>query len=223
MNKHTQQTPHPAITRLIEGNRRFTSGLRSVEPMMAHLKTAQLAANGQKPFAVILTCSDSRSPVEMIFDQGLGDLFVVRVAGNVVAPSLLASIEFAVANFGSSAIVVLGHTLCGAVNATIQHAIDSSQPLPSPHLEELVGRIRPAVETAERDHPIGHPGFLQHATLANIERSRALILEQSRIVRELVAQGKLTVTGALLDIASGRVNFLGENAETIEGVAHVSA
>ncbi len=217
---------HPAIRRLIEGNRRFTSGLRSVEPMMAHLRMAELAANGQKPFAVVLTCSDSRSPVELIFDQGLGDLFVVRVAGNVVAPSLLASIEFAVANFGSSAIVVLGHTLCGAVNATIKHSIDPSQPLPSPHLEELVGRIRPAIESAEREHPISHPGFLHHATLENIDRSARLILEQSRIVRELVAQGKLTVVGALLDIASGRVDFLQDAHNQIQNrkeTAHVSA
>jgi len=207
-NTPSDHKNHPAILRLIEGNRRFTSGLRSVDSMMAHIKMAELAGNGQKPFAVVLTCSDSRSPAELIFDQGLGDLFVVRVAGNVVAPSLLASIEFAVANFGSSAIVVLGHTLCGAVSATIKHTIDSSQPLPSSHLEELVGRIRPAIEATERKHPISHPGFLQHATLENIDRSTRLILEQSEIVRELVSQGKLIVVGALLDIASGRVDFL---------------
>jgi len=116
---HRPQTPGSALEVLLEGNKRFTSGTRSIEPMLSHLKMPSLAANGQKPFAVALTCSDSRSPAEMIFDQGVGDLFVVRVAGNVIAPSLLASVEFAVANFGSPLIVVLGHTLCGAVKATI--------------------------------------------------------------------------------------------------------
>jgi carbonic anhydrase len=205
---NNEVTPQLAIERLKEGNNRFTSGLRSVEHMLGHLKMADLAENGQKPFAVILTCSDSRSPVELIFDQGLGELFVVRVAGNVVAPSLLASIEFAVANFGSATVVVLGHTLCGAVKATMQHTLNSSDPLPSPHLEELVGRIRPAVKAAERDFQINHPEFLNHATLSNIRRSKELILEQSKIVRDLVESKKLTVVGALLDISTGKVRFL---------------
>jgi carbonic anhydrase len=197
-----------AIQRLIEGNNRFTSGLRSVEPLLAHLKMAELAAKGQKPFAIILTCSDSRSPVEMIFDQGLGDLFVVRVAGNVVAPSLLASMEFAVANFGSSAIVVLGHTLCGAVNATIAHTHDPSKPLPSPHLEELVSRIRPAVEATDQKLDKNSKDFTHHATIANIHRSQNLIMEQSKIIRDAVEKGDLVVTGALLDISTGKVDFV---------------
>lgn len=214
MNIPTPTTPRQAIERLIEGNRRFTSGIRSVETMLGHAKMADLAAKGQRPFAVVLTCSDSRSPVEMIFDQGLGDLFVVRVAGNVVAPSLLASMEFAVANFGSQTILVLGHTLCGAVNATVKHTLDPSSPLPSPHLEELVGRIRPAVEATERGKhgkdPTS-PEFLHHATLANIQRSKGLILEQSRIIRELVEKGKLSVEGAILDISNGKVDFHVQN------------
>jgi len=201
--------PAQAIERLQEGNLRFTSGLRSVEPMMAHLKMAELAAKGQKPFAIVLTCSDSRSPVEMIFDQGLGDLFVVRVAGNVVAPSLLASMEFAVANFGSSAIVVLGHSLCGAVKATIGHCQTPTTPLPSPHLEELVGRIRPAVEFTQRERELNSSDdFLHHATVANINRSKGLILEQSGIIRSQYEAGNLAIEGALLDIASGKVKFL---------------
>lgn len=200
--------PKKAIERLIEGNGRFVSGVRSVEPMLAHLKMSDLAKKGQRPFAVILTCSDSRSPVELIFDQGIGDLFVVRVAGNVVAPSLLASIEFAVSNFGSSAIVVLGHTLCGAVNATCAHAKDPTNPLPSPHLEELVGRIRPAVETTLREVDLNHPNFAHLATLQNVRRSMGLIEEQSQIVRKLIAQGKVTLEGAILDISNGVVKFL---------------
>lgn len=200
--------PKKAIEKLMEGNTRFTTGVRAVEPMLAHLRMFDLAANGQKPFAVILTCSDSRSPVEMIFDQGVGDLFVVRVAGNVVAPSLLASIEFAVANFGSSTILVLGHTLCGAVKATCAHAQDPSNPLPSPHLEELVGRIRPAVEAAQREMPADHPEFAYCATLQNIRRSMGLIVEQSQIVRNLMAKGAVSVEGAILDISTGKVKLI---------------
>lgn len=199
--------PKSALQRLIEGNQRFTSGVRAVEPMLAHLKMSDLAAKGQSPFAVVLTCSDSRSPAELIFDQGVGDLFVVRVAGNVVAPSLLASIEFAVANFGSAVIVVLGHTLCGAVKAACSHHQNPSERLPSPHLEELVGRIRPAVEVAASRVSSGDPEFMKESTLQNIDRSVNLIQEQSRIVRTLVEQGKLTVHGALLDLSTGRVSF----------------
>ena len=143
-------TPTQAIQRLQEGNNRFTSGLKSVDSLLAYSKMAELAEKGQTPFAIVLTCSDSRSPVEMIFDEGLGDLFVVRVAGNVVAPSLLASMEFAVANFHSSVIVVLGHTKCGAVDACLKHVQNPTEELPSPHLEELIGRIRPAVERTMR-------------------------------------------------------------------------
>ena len=200
-----------AIQRLIDGNLRFVNGVRSVDTLLAHTKMAELATKGQNPFAVVLTCSDSRSPAEIIFDQGLGDLFVVRVAGNVVAPSLLASIEFAVSNLGSSAIVVLGHSLCGAIQATIQHLHGPGSELPSPHLEELIGRIRPAVKAAEKGHNPQADDFVHHATLANIERSRRLILEQSKIIRDYHDQGKVSIEGALLDIATGKVAFLGDS------------
>jgi len=140
-------SPRDALELLEEGNRRFVTGVRSVEPLLSHLKLQELAENGQRPFAVVLTCSDSRSPAELVFDQGLGDLFVVRVAGNVVAPSLLASIEFAVSNFGSPIVLVLGHTQCGAITASIQHKKEPHVPLPSVHLEELVGRIMPAINS----------------------------------------------------------------------------
>lgn len=201
-------SPFQAIERLKEGNLRFTSGVRAVEPLLSHLRMRELAEKGQKPFAIVLTCSDSRSPVEMIFDQGLGDLFVVRVAGNVVAPSLLASIEFAAANFGSSAVVVLGHTLCGAVNATISHVRDSSKPLPSPHLEELVARIRPAVDRTSQGCKIDDPNFLNLSTRENVFRSMRLIQEQSLIIRTLISSGSLSLHGAILDIATGKVEFI---------------
>lgn len=200
--------PKKAIERLKEGNTRFVNGLRSVEPLLAHKKMPDLAEKGQKPFAIILTCSDSRSPAEMIFDQGVGDLFVVRVAGNVVAPSLLASIEFAIANFGSSCVLVLGHTSCGAIKATCSHVQDPSRGLPSPHLEELVGRIRPAVEATALEINIGNVDFEHRATLQNIRRSMRLIEEQSQIVRNAVEKGVVSVQGAILNIANGAVNFL---------------
>ncbi len=200
-------TPRTALDLLKKGNQRFTTGMRSVEPLLSHLKMKELAVNGQKPFAIVLTCSDSRSPAEMIFDQGLGDLFVVRVAGNVVAPSLLASIEFAAANFGSCIVVVLGHTLCGAVNATVKHAQQPTKALPSAHLEELVGRIRPAVDRTQGHCSLDAHDFIHRATIENVHHSRRLILQQSSIVRNLQEAGKLEVVGALLDISTGQVEF----------------
>lgn len=198
-----------SLERLKAGNARFASGTMSVESLLSQKKMAELAKNGQKPFAIVLTCSDSRSPVEMVFDQGLGDLFVVRVAGNVVAPSLLASIEFAAANFGSSIILVMGHSQCGAVNATLQHVKKPDQVLPSANLEELVGRIRPAVvRSLSKNAGLSDSEQVEKAAVENVKRSMDLILEQSAIVRGLVEKGEISVAGAVLDISSGKVNFL---------------
>lgn len=198
-----------ALKRLMEGNERFVNGIRSVEPMFSHKKMAELSENGQKPFVIVLTCSDSRSPVEMIFDQGIGEVFVVRVAGNVVAPSLLASMEFAAANFGSALLLVMGHTKCGAVNATLQHCKNPSDVLPSVHLEELVSRIRPAVEkTATKFGYIQDSQMLELCSVENVKRSMSVILDQSAIIRNLVQDGKLAVEGAVLDISTGKVNLL---------------
>ena len=203
-------TPQQALDRLIEGNQRFTSGLRAVEAMHGHLKLPELAEKGQKPFAIVLTCSDSRSPAETIFDQGLGELFVVRVAGNIVAPSLLASIEFAAANFGSSLILVMGHTRCGAVNAAVKHSLNPSHELPSVHLEELIAAIRPAVDITQ--DKLGDSAtdsqLIESSTVENVRRSQRIIIEQSAIVRDLVSKGKLAVAGSVLDIHTGQVNFL---------------
>lgn len=202
-------TPRKALERLMEGNQRFVTGVRSVEPLFSHMKMAQLAEKGQKPFAIVLTCSDSRSPAEMIFDQGLGDLFVVRVAGNIIAPSLLASIEFAAANFGSSLILIMGHTKCGAVQATLEHTREPARELPSVHLENLVSSIRPAVErTLKHAQDLSEAAILERSTEENVRRSQNLILEQSAIVRGLIHQGKLSLQGAVLDIHTGLVRWL---------------
>ncbi len=204
----TQPTPSEALERLKEGNKRFTSGVKSVESLLAYSKMAELAEKGQTPFAIILTCSDSRSPVELIFDEGLGDLFVVRVAGNVVAPSLIASMEFAVANFHSAVVVVLGHTKCGAVDACVKHVENPGQELPSVHLEELVGRIRPAVEKTLARVKTNHKEKVESSIIENIFRSRTLLLDQSKIIRDAVASKKLLVEPAVLDIQTGIVKFL---------------
>lgn len=198
-------TPAESLKKLADGNERFVSGLRSIEPMMSHLRLEELAKNGQKPHAIILTCSDSRSPAEMLFDAGIGELFVVRVAGNVVAPSLLASIEFAAANFGCSLIVVLGHTLCGAIKATVEHSLNPSVKLPSSHLEELIGRIKPAVSKCSANHT--GPQLITAATHENIRQSCDQIIEQSKIIRSLVQDGEIAVVGGLLDISNGQVEF----------------
>lgn len=199
-------TPAKAKARLVEGNKRFTSGER-LEPQLSHLKLAELAKKGQKPFAIVLTCSDSRSPAELIFDQGLGDLFVVRVAGNVVAASLLASIEFAASNFESAVIVVLGHTQCGAVHMSLQHYQNPTIPLPSSHLEELEGRIRPAVEILDLEEDFEIAAVLDLAVKENVLRSMRLIKEQSTIIRDLLSKKKISIEGAILDVLTGKVQF----------------
>ncbi len=202
-------SPEQALQTLKEGNQRFTNGTRAVESMLSHLKMADLADRGQKPFAIVLTCSDSRSPVEMIFDQGLGDVFVVRVAGNVIAPSLLASIEFAAANFGSPLILVMGHTQCGAVNGTYKHVKNPGDALPSIHLEELISRIRPAVErTMAISKETNESNLVELCSIENVKRSMAIITEQSAIVRNLLDQKKVMLVGSVLNIKSGKVDFL---------------
>ncbi|MGE4233489.1 MAG: carbonic anhydrase [Bacteriovoracia bacterium] len=209
MSLKNNVTSKEALERLKEGNRRFISGLRSVNPLISHLKMPDLARKGQTPFAIVLTCSDSRSPAELIFDEGLGELFVVRVAGNVVAPSLLASMEFAAVNFGSAVILVLGHSQCGAVKATIDHIKNPNNELPSSNLEELVGRIRPAVQRVFKEtNNSSEKDFSERCEVENVRRSMSLIIEQSQILRNLVHDNKLSVHGALLDLESGKVNFL---------------
>jgi carbonic anhydrase len=200
-----------SIKRLQDGNARFVSGTRCVDAMQSHSRMAQLAEHGQKPFAIVLTCSDSRSPVEMIFDQGLGDVFVVRVAGNFVAPSLLASIEFAASSFGSSVVVVMGHTRCGAVNFAVEQTLNPKRPLPSPNFHELLGRIQPSVEKVlSKDKSLSKEELVEQSGRENVERNVFLIHEQSEIIQKLVAQRQIAVVGALLDIQSGRVEFLNE-------------
>lgn len=199
-------TAAEAIARLREGNERFEKGkLTRIQVTDPEARNKLIAE--QSPFAVILGCSDSRAPAEVIFDQGLGDLFVIRVAGNVVSPSQIASVEFAVEQFGTPLVVVMGHTRCGAVSATVQ---ELSRPVAerSATLHAIVDRIRPAVEVL-MDTPLAdNPDELAlHAIRANIRLATDHLRHGSRALEWHIQQEKLLVVGAEYSIESGRVDF----------------
>src|SRR3954463_2188320 len=138
-------TPGEALERLVAGNKRFVANVRGADAVLSQVRRAELA-HDQRPIAVVLGCSDSRVPAEIVFDQGLGDLFVIRVAGNIVAPSQLGSVEFAVARFGVPLVVVMGHARCGAVDATLEQLLTQAAP-PVESIMSIVNRIRPAVQS----------------------------------------------------------------------------
>jgi len=195
-------TPQEALLRLVEGNRRFreatgTASSRAWDP--------RRGTEAQSPFAIVLGCSDSRTPVEILFDQGLGDLFVVRVAGNIVAPSLVGSIEFAASQFGTRLVVVMGHTRCGAVTATV-HAIRSGLGPESKNIRSITDRIAPHVESLVRT---ADPNtLLREAVLANVRASVAHLRHGSPLLEELVTAGRVAVVGALYELETGTVEFL---------------
>lgn len=199
-------TPADALNRLREGNARFTSDTRSIATLVSQLNRREHAA-GQRPFATILTCSDSRVPAEMIFDQGVGDLFMVRVAGNVVAPSLVGSVEFASATFGTRLVVVMGHSACGAVKATLDVLRGHSE-IPSENIRDIVDRIRPAAESVlESDPQRNDAEVLAAAIRANVRSSADHLRHGSRVLEEMVRSGRVVVVGAEYDLASGHVDF----------------
>lgn len=192
-----------AIERLREGNLRFASDNISAGRSITSAKRAELV-DGQNPFAVVLACSDSRVPVELVFDQGLGDLFVIRVAGNVVAPSQVGSVEYAVSQLDTKLVVVLGHNNCGAVEATLNE-LRREQAHRSPNLRAIVDRIRPAVEPLlEQDESLP----LDQAVVANVRRSVERLHHGSTILEELVDSGELSIIGAEYSMESGLVTFL---------------
>jgi carbonic anhydrase len=195
-----------ALERLKEGNRRFAAGLRSLEALASHTRRADLLG-GQQPFAIVLGCSDSRVPAEIVFDQGLGDLFVIRVAGNVVAPSQVGSVEFAATRFGTPLVVVLGHSQCGAVAATLE---ELRQPAGtrSRNLRSIVSRIRPSVETLLATDLRHDPDELtRQAVRANVRASVDHLRHGSEILEELVAGGGLRILGAEYSLETGLVEF----------------
>jgi carbonic anhydrase len=187
-----------ALERLRDGNRRFVTGTSAIGNALSEARRAELVG-GQSPFAVVLACSDSRVPVELVFDQGLGDLFVIRVAGNVVAPSQVGSVEFAAAQLGTKLVVVMGHSNCGAVDATLKE-LAQEQSTRSPNLRSIVDRIRPALETL--DNP-----SLHDAVVANVRNSANRLRHGSQILEDLIDSDELTVIGAEYSIESGVVDF----------------
>ncbi len=195
-----------ALERLRAGNRRFVSGLRGGEALTSQTRRYQLTM-GQEPFAVILGCSDSRVPAEIVFDQGLGDLFVIRVAGNVVAPSQVASVEFAATRFGTRLVVVLGHSQCGAVLATLEELQQTTENR-SRSLTAIVDRVRPSVEAllaTELRHD--SDGLVRHAVRANIRTSANHLRHGSEVLEQLIERNGLVVVGAEYSLETGLVDF----------------
>ncbi len=197
-----------ALERLVKGNERFTSGLRSVDAVVSTLKLAELAEKGQKPFAIILTCSDSRVPAEILFDQGAGSLFVIRVAGDIVAPSLLASIEFAALNFNTPLCLVMGHTDCGAIKAALHQHEHAEAPL-SPSLTSLMKHFQPAVRSAfaEATPRTDPKELIRDATVRNVTNTIEEIQKDSSTLRKLIQSGQFMLVGGVCDIATGRVEY----------------
>jgi len=197
-----------ALDRLRDGNGRFVSERQRKRRPGSSRRTELV--EGQAPFAIILGCSDSRVPAEIVFDQGLGDLFVIRVAGNVVAPSQIGSVEFAAERFGTRLVVVLGHSMCGAVLATLEE-LDRPTEMRSPNLRSIVDRIRPAVEGLLE---VGLGGdwdaLLHHAVRANIRASVDHLRHGSAILERLIEREGLLVVGAEYSLESGVVDFLGD-------------
>lgn len=207
--RHPVRAPE-ALEKLREGNARFVAGVRSVEALASQARRADLVA-GQSPFAIVLSCSDSRVPAEIVFDQGLGDLFVVRVAGNVVAPSLVGSVEFAASTFGTELVVVMGHTKCGAISATLE-ALEKGGAHPSPNVRDIVERITPAV--AELVRPgVRREDVMGAAIRANVRATANGLRHGSAVLERRIREGRLAVVGAEYDLATGAVDFFDGSAD----------
>jgi len=195
-----------ALERLREGNRRFAAGARSSDALTSQTRRSELAA-GQEPFAIILGCSDSRVPAEIVFDQGLGDLFVIRVAGNIVASSQVGSVEFAAERFHTPLVVVLGHSRCGAVLATLEE-LARPRENQSRNLRSIVDRVRPSVEpllaTELRHDP---EALVRQAVLANVRVSANHLRHGSEILEQLIQRNGLLVVGAEYSLETGLVDF----------------
>lgn len=200
MRKHSKEflenlTPFQAYELLQEGNKRFINNLNRDHD---HLELINQTREGQYPFAVILSCMDSRTSTELIFDQGLGDLFSIRVAGNIVNNDILASIEYAIKYVGSKVLVVLGHTECGAIKSAKQGVTDG-------HITNLLKRIQPSISKAllkDEDHL-----FSDNVAYANVENSLEEILNQSEIVKDMFKKGQIGLVGGVYNIDNGKVDF----------------
>lgn len=207
------ETPDHVLTLLKAGNDRFNEG-KSVHPNLSLVRREDTAANGQHPLATFLSCSDSRVPVEAIFDQGVGDVFIVRDAGNVAGLDEIGSIEYGVEHLGTPLLVVLGHSKCGAVTAAATHAAVGGS------IPKILEHILPAIEATCQAHPgFESKALIPEAITANVWQSIAELLEKSEIAREFVHEGKLKIIGAVYDIQSGRVRWLGPHPKEKELLA----
>jgi carbonic anhydrase len=194
-------TPHKALQFLKEGNQRFINNLRINHN---YLELIDQTAERQFPFAAILSCSDSRVPVELVFDQGLGDVFSIRLAGNIASTNAIGSMEYSCKILGSKVIIVLGHTGCGAVKGVCDH-------LKMGNLGELLSYIHPAMEAETstiENRTSSNKGFINNVSRLNVQHQIEAILAQSQIIKELVNTGDLDIIGAQYDVETGKVNFL---------------
>lgn len=196
-------TPQKALQFLKEGNQRFTNNLRVNHN---HLELVNQTAEKQFPFAAILSCSDSRVPVELVFDQGLGDIFSIRLAGNIASNNAIGSMEYSCKILGSKVIVVLGHTGCGAVKGACDH-------FKMGNLDELLGHIHPAVEsetTIIENRSSSNKDFVNKVSRLNVSLQIETILKKSPIIKELIQSGELDIAGAMYDVETGKVDFLNQ-------------
>ena len=198
-----------SLRRLQTGNARFASNVRGLESFLTQERRAQLAKQ-QEPHAIILGCSDSRVPAEIVFDQGLGDLFVIRVAGNIVAPSQIGSVEYAAERFGTRLVVVLGHSQCGAILATLEQ-LQRPVEKQSRNLQSIVNRVRPSV-AAFLDTDLRHDmdALVSHAVRTNIRTSVDHLRHGSEVLEQLIAREGLLVVGAEYSLETGLVDFFEE-------------
>jgi carbonic anhydrase len=205
-------TAREALERLQEGNRRFMSNVRGSDSFVSRMKREELA-QGQEPFAIVLGCSDSRVPAEIVFDQGLGDLFVIRVAGNIVAPSQVGSVEFAAARFGTRLVVVLGHSQCGAIIATLEE-LQRPTENQSFNLRSIVDRVRPSVASLlEAGLGRDPEALVDKAVRANIRASVDHLRHGSAVLEQLIQNEGLRVVGAEYSLKTGAVEFLDDVRE----------
>ena len=196
-----------ALARLHGGNRRFVANQTTAPALSDHARRAALV-KGQEPFAIVLGCSDSRVPAELVFDQGFGDLFVIRVAGNVVAPSQVGSVEFAAARFGTRLVVVMGHSQCGAVIATLEELLGHANNHQSRNLRSIVDRVRPSVEallSGRREEDA--EALVRDAVRANVRASVNHLRHGSELLEQLIRNDGLFVVGAEYSLETGIVTF----------------
>lgn len=217
MRKHSKEflqnlTPAKGYELLVEGNQRF---IRNLKLDHDHLEMINETREGQFPFAVILSCMDSRTSAELIFDQGLGDLFSIRVAGNVVNNDILASLEYAVKYVGSKVLMVLGHTECGAIKSAKAGVTDG-------HITDLLKRIQPSISKAllrdDKDYL-----FEDKVAYANVENSLEEILIRSTIVKEMFEKGEIGLVGGVYNVENGQVDFFKNLTRTVQSEAHSMA